>query len=150
MYLCSRKQPTNEHMDITINIKKGIDNILFGTPVEEVVALIGTADEVENIENAADEPTTVLRYNERGITLFFEGENPVLACVDLADEESTLFGEKVFDMDEPQIIALMIQNGYSEQDVDDEDWGERRVSFPEGNIDFYFDEGELVSIIFGA
>ena len=137
-------------MDITINIKKGIDNILFGTPVEEVVALIGTADEVENIENAADEPTTVLRYNERGITLFFEGENPVLACVDLADEESTLFGEKVFDMDEPQIIALMIQNGYSEQDVDDEDWGERRVSFPEGNIDFYFDEGELVSIIFGA
>lgn len=137
-------------MDTTINIKKGIDNILFGMPVEEVVALIGTADEVENIENAADEPTTVLRYNERGITLFFEGENPVLACTDLADEESTLFGEKLFDMDEPQIVALMLKNGYSEQDIDDEDWGERRVSFPEGNIDFYFDEGELVSIIFGA
>lgn len=137
-------------MDTTINIKKGIDNILFGMPVEEVVALIGTADEVENIENAADEPTTVLRYNERGITLFFEGENPVLACADLADEESTLFGEKVFDMDESQIVALMLKNGYSEQDIDDEDWGERRVSFPEGNIDFYFDEGELVSIILGA
>lgn len=137
-------------MDTTINIKKGIDNILFGMPVEKVVALIGTADEVENIENAADEPTTVLRYNERGITLFFEGENPVLACADLTDEESTLFGEKVFDMDEPQIVALMLKNGYSEQDIDDEDWGERRVSFPEGNIDFYFDEGELVSIILGA
>ena len=45
---------------------------------------------------------------------------------------------------------MMVKNNYTEQDVDEEDWGERRVSFPEGNIDFYFDERELVSIIMGA
>ena len=137
-------------MDTTIIIKQGIGTIRFGMPVEEVVALLGTADEVENIENAADEPTTVLRYNEQGIVLFCEGENPVLACIDLANEDSTLFGEKVFDMEESQLAALMAKHHYKEQDIDDEDWGERRVSFPEGNIDFYFDEGELVSITFGA
>ena len=137
-------------MNLTINIKQGLGDIRFQMPVEEIVALLGNADEVENIDNAADEPTTVLRYNNQGITLFFEGENPVLACIDICNEDSKLFGEEVFDMTERQIVELMVKNNYTEQDVDEEDWGERRISFPEGNIDFYFDEGELVSIILGA
>lgn len=137
-------------MDMTIKIKQGLGDIRFQMPVEEVVALLGTADEVENTDNAADEPTTVLRYNDCGLTLFFEGENPVLSCIDTCDEESILLGKKVFEMDEQAIVQLMVGSGYKEQDIDDEDWGERRVSFPEGNIDFYFDEGELVSIILGA
>ena len=137
-------------MNLEIKIKEGIGDILFHMPVEEVVAKMGTADEVENIDNAADEPTTVLHYNDLGITLFFEGENPELACVDIDNENCILFGKKVFDMDERSLVNLMVSNDYAEQDVDEEDWGERRVSFPQGNIDFYFDEGELVSVILGA
>lgn len=136
-------------MNLTINIKQGLGDVRFNMPVEEVVALLGNADEVENIDNAADEPTTVLRYNNHGITLFFEGENPVLACIDVSNEECTLFDKRIFDMNERQLVELMVANKYLEQDVDEEEWGERRVSFPEGNIDFFFDEGELVSIILG-
>lgn len=136
-------------MNLTINIKQGLGDVRFNMPVEEVVALLGNADEVENIDNAADEPTTVLRYNKHGITLFFEGENPVLACIDVSNEECTLFDKRIFDMNERQLVELMVANKYLEQDVDEEEWGERRVSFPEGNIDFFFDEGELVSIIIG-
>ncbi len=137
-------------MKLNINIKQGIGDIRFHMPIEEVVALLGTADEVENIDNAADEPTTVLHYLDLGLTLFFEDENPQLACIDIANEECTLFDKEVFDLDERQIVELMVKNNYTEQDVDEEDWGERRVSFPEGDIDFYFDEDELVSIILGA
>ena len=136
-------------MNLTINIKQGLGDVRFNMPVEEVVALLGHADEVENIDNAADEPTTVLRYNNHGITLFFEGENPVLACIDVSNEECTLFDKRIFNMNERQLVELMVANKYLEQDVDEEEWGERRVSFPEGNIDFFFDEGELVSIIIG-
>ncbi len=136
-------------MNLTINIKQGLGDVRFNMPVEEVVTLLGNADEVENIDNAADEPTTVLRYNNHGITLFFEGENPVLACIDVSNEECTLFDKRIFDMNERQLVELMVANKYLEQDVDEEEWGERRVSFPEGNIDFFFDEGELVSIIIG-
>lgn len=136
-------------MNLTINIKQGLGDVRFNMPVEEVVALLGSADDVENIDNAADEPTTVLRYNNHGITLFFEGENPVLACIDVSNEECTLFDKRIFDMNERQLVELMVANKYLEQDVDEEEWGERRVSFPEGNIDFFFDEGELVSIIIG-
>ena len=137
-------------MDLTIRIKEGVGEIKFGMPVEEIVKLLGTADELENIDNAADESTTVLRYNDDGLTLFCEGENPTLACIDVANEDSTLFGEKVFDLDERGLVNLMVKNNITEQDVDEEDWGERRVTFNEGNIDFYYDNGELVSIILGA
>lgn len=136
-------------MDLNIIIKQGIGDLKFHMPVEETVALLGTADEVENIDNAADEPTTVLHYNNLGLTLFFEGENPTLACIDTCNEETTLFSTNIFDLEERDIVKVMVQNNYTEQDADEEDWGERRISFPEGNIDFYFDEGELVSIILG-
>ncbi len=119
-------------------------------PVEEIITVFGNADEVEEIDNAADEPTTVLHYNELGITLFCEDENPMLACIDVDNEDCTLFGKKVFDMTERDIVKLMVSNNYTEQDADEEDWGERRISFPEANIDFYFDKGELTSIILGA
>ena len=117
-------------------------------PVEEVVSLIGNTTEVENIDNAEGESTTVLRYGD-DMTLFFEGENPVLACIDIADEEATLFGKEVFDLNEKALVQLMVANNYFEQDVENEDWGERRVTFGEGSIDFFFDDGELVSIILG-
>ena len=137
-------------MNLDINIRKGIGTIVFGMPVEEIVKALGPADEVENIDNAADESTTVLRYKGPGLTLFCERENPTLACIDVTNENCTLFGEKVFELTERALVTLMVKNGYTEQDVDEEDWGERRVTFNEGNIDFYFDDGEMVSIILGA
>ena len=30
-----------------------------------------------------------------------------------------------------------------------ESWGERRVTFIEGNIDFFFENDELMSVVFG-
>lgn len=137
-------------MDLTIQVRKGLGDLKFGMPVEEIVKMMGIADEVENIDNAADESTTVLRYNDEGLTLFCEGENPTLACIDVSNEDCTLFGEKVFDLDERSLVSLMVKNNITEQDVDEEDWGERRVTFNEGNIDFYYDNGEMVSIILGA
>ena len=77
-------------MEYTINIKEGLGDVRFGMPVEEVVVLLGEAEEVESMENAADEPTTILHYNDGLLTLFFEGENPVLQCIDISDEDATL------------------------------------------------------------
>lgn len=135
-------------MNKEIHIRKGYGDIRFDMPVEEVVAILGPADEVEAIENAIDETTTVLRYGD-GLTLFFEGGSPILSCMDIAEEGATLLGKEVFHLGEKEIVALMVSNNYFEQDVDNEDWGERRVSFNEGNIDFYLEDDELVSISIG-
>ena len=137
-------------MDYIINIKRGLGDITFGMPVEEVVALLGEAEEVECMENAADETTTILHYNDGDITLFFEGENPTLECIDLSAETATLFGEKIFDKGEKEIVQLMVKNNYFEQDADEEAWGERRISFGEGNIDFFFEDDELLAVVYGS
>lgn len=136
-------------MKFNIEIKKGLGDILFDMPVEKVVSILGESTEVESIENAADEATTVLHYEDDGITLFFEGENPTLQCIDISCEDATLFDENVFDMTEKEIVQLLVKNNYFEQDIENEDWGERRVSFNEGNIDFFFDNEELQSVVFG-
>ena len=135
-------------MNTTIHIKQGLGDIKFDMPIEEVVALWGEANDVENIDNAADESTTVLIYND-GTTLFFEGTEPILSCIDSSNEDLTLFGKEIFDLDEQEIVRLMVENNYFEQDVDTEDWGERRISFNEANIDFYFEDGYLVSVLLG-
>lgn len=135
-------------MNKEIKIKQGYGSVLFDMPIEEVVAILGEADEVEAIQNATDETTTVLRYGDN-LTLFFEGDNPTLSCIDVTDESATLWGKEVFDLVEQEIVELMIDNKYFEQDVDNEEWGERRVTFNEGNIDFYFEDNELMSISIG-
>lgn len=117
-------------------------------PVEKVVELLGDPSQVETIDNAADETTTVLRY-EDSLTLFFEGDSPILSCIDITNEEATLFGKNIFDLGEKDIVRLMVDNNYLEQDVDNEEWGERRVTFNEGNIDFYLEDDELMSVIIG-
>ena len=112
-------------MEMNIELKKGIGTIQFGMPVEEIVATLGTADEVESIDN------------------------PALSCIDVANDDCTLFGEPVFDLDERAIVRLMVSHDITEEDADEEDWGERRITFPQANVDFYFDQGDLVSIILG-
>ncbi len=136
-------------MELDIQIKKGLGNILFGMPVEEVVALLGEPTQVESLDNAADETTTVLHYEDDGLSLFFEGDNPTLQCIDLSNTDATLFGAEIFDMTEAEIVQLMISHNYVEQDIENEDWGERRITFNEGNIDFYLDQNDLLSIIWG-
>lgn len=136
-------------MDLTIKIKEGLGDMRFDMPIEKIHTLMGEASEVENIYNAADEPTTVLHYNNDGITLFFEGEEPTLQCIDVSNEDCTLFDADIFNLSEKEIVKLVVEHKYLEQDVDTEDWGEKRVSFNDANIDFYFNKGELVSVILG-
>lgn len=149
-YLCSAKQNRQEYMQLTINLKEGVGDLRFGMPVESVVALLGVADRVDTIDNATNETTTIMEYDDLEMTLFFEEENPVLASIGLRNEEASLMGQHVFELDEAAIVDLMAKAGYTETDCDDEDWGERRVSFPQANADLFFDAGELMSIDLGA
>jgi hypothetical protein len=43
----------------------------------------------------------------------------------------------------------MVANKYYSEDIENESWGERRISFPEANIDFFFEDNSLTTITFG-
>lgn len=136
-------------MPLSLRPHEGINDLSFGSSVADIIAHLGEPDSTEQIDNAADIPTTLLRYNSMGVSIFCEGEEPRMACVDIDSMDATLFGEALFTLDERAIVRLMVEHDYVEQDADNEAWGERRISFPQANIDFYLDDGALVSIIMG-
>lgn len=64
--------------------------------------------------------------------------------------EISLFGEKVFELSENEIIDLMKKNGYNDIDTDIEENGEKRLSFEDGMIDFFFDDDSLLAVNWGV
>ena len=136
-------------MDFTIELKKGIGNLMFDMTLDKVKQILGEPTEMETIDNGMEEETLVLHYDDQNLTLFFEGETKLLDCIDTDNEETILFGQKIYTMDEKEIAQLMISNNYFAEDIETESWGERRVTFIEGNIDFFFEKDELMSVVFG-
>lgn len=136
-------------MDFTIELKKGIGNLMFDMALEDVKQILGEPTEMETIDNGMEEETLVLHYDDQNLTLFFEGETKLLNCIDTDNEDTILFGQKIYTLTEKEIAQLMIANNYFAEDIETESWGERRVTFIEGNIDFFFENDELMSVVFG-
>jgi hypothetical protein len=61
-----------------------------------------------------------------------------------------MFSLHIFKLKETQIIDLMKQNGFSFSDSEQQEWGEKRISFDDAGLDCYFENGKLVSINFGV
>ncbi|GAP44481.1 hypothetical protein TBC1_12289 [Lentimicrobium saccharophilum] len=140
-------------MKMEILLLEGLNELKFGDSPQTVENTLGKPLEVENLGDEADEDldTILWNYDKEGLTVFFEGKNNhVLSCFETDNEEVTLFGKKIFGLNEQEITALMKENGLSQIDSDEEEWGERRVSFDEGLIDFYFQDGKLVTVNWGV
>ncbi len=136
-----------------ILLLEGLNELKFGDTPQTVENTLGKPLEIENLGDEADEDldTILWNYDKEGLTVFFEGKNNhVLSCFETDNEEVTLFGKKIFGLNEQEITALMKENGLSQIDSDEEEWGERRVSFDEGLIDFYFQDGKLVTVNWGV
>ena len=131
--------------------KAGFGQINFGDVSEKVIALLGPPEDIENIEDVDGFNTVVLYYWEQGITVFFEGkEKSVVSCIETENPDSVMFGKTIFDMTEKDIIALMKEKGYEVEEVETETTGERRVSYDDAMIDFFFSEGDLIAVNWGV
>lgn len=138
---------------LEIGLLDGLDELKFGDNPETVKNLLGEPGEVEDIGEEVDKEldTILWSYDELGLTVFFEGKNNhVLSCFETDNEETTLFGKKIFTLDEKQIIELMKENELTLMDAEEEEWGEKRVSFDEALIDFYFQNNKLVTVNWGV
>lgn len=136
-------------MNYQINILQGLGEVKFGMAPEETTEFLGKTDEMEEIDNGFGDSITVLHFHEHGVTLFFDSLSRKLSCIAVENEAATLFGENIFHKSEQEIVRLLVDNGFYEQDIETEAWGERRVSFGDGNIDLFFSENKLQSVTFG-
>ncbi|MFC2107710.1 hypothetical protein ACFLRY_05195, partial [Bacteroidota bacterium] len=88
---------------------------------------------------------------EKGIAIFMEGvEKSVLACFETVNEACTLYGEKVFEMDEKAITDLMSTKGFEIAETEMEEDNIKRVSYDDAMTDFFFDGKELAAVNWGV
>lgn|SRR5574343_386528 len=135
-----------------IRILSGFSGLNFGQSVTEAKELFGAPEEEEELnDEILNASSCVFHYWENGFSLFFDNfNNKVFNSVEVDNPETVLFGKKIFSLKEKELIELLAQNGYKLTDSENHDWGEKRISFDEANLDFYFQNGKLVSVNFGA
>ena len=135
-------------LTLEIKPKIGFGEIEFCGTKEKLISFLGEAEEIEE-DDALN--TVILNYWSKGITVFFEGvENSVIACFEIDNPEAILFGKRIFDLDKKEIIELMKENGFTEIDTEIEEEGEKRLSFDEALIDFFFEDDVLAAINWGV
>lgn len=133
-----------------IILKEGFGELRFGMQINQVINLIGNPSEVEEIGEDLEMPATVLYYEEKGLSLFFENlDQERLSCINIETEDILLFGKQIFGKTSKEIVELMRENQIFEQTMDKEEWGEERISYEEYAIDFFFLDDKLNSVTLG-
>ena len=137
-------------MENEIILKEGFGELRFGMQINQVINLIGNPSEVEEIGEDLEMPATVLYYEEKGLSLFFENlDQEKLSCINIETEDILLFGKQIFGKTSKEIVELMRENKIFEQTMDKEEWGEERISYEEYAIDFFFLDDKLNSVTLG-
>ena len=138
--------------DFTIQPLKGYGEIPFGMTLDETVKLLGMPDFYEELSDMEETGNRSIfyEYEELETNIYFEGvTKSVVACFETENEEATLYGEKVFDLNKEAIIVLMEEHGFKELEEENED-EELRVSFEDGLIDFFFEDDMLTAVSWGV
>lgn len=142
-------------LSLEIKPLKGFGELQFGMTSKEVISILGTPDDEELVKGEDEEGDILIyHFDEQDISVFFEGdEEKLLVNVETGNPEAELFGKKIFDMSEAEIIAMMAEKGYTDIDTetleDDDSDKEKRVSFDEAMTDLFFGEEGLTAISWG-
>jgi len=139
---------------IDIKLKSGINDVGFGSSMDDIRSFIGNPDHVEDLqEEEIDEDlhTVLWDYDQEKITVFFEGEEDLIfSCIETSHPETFLFDKRIFDLSKDEIMKLMNDNSFTEIEMGQEEWGEQRISFDDALIDFYFENNRLSSVNWGV
>lgn len=135
-----------------IKLLNGFCNLSFGQSVMEARVIFGAPNEEETLDDELLKASSfVMHYWDRGFSLFFDNhKNRVFNSVEVDHPETILFNEKIFSLKEYELIALLKLNKFSLTDTENHEWGEKRISFDEANLDCYFQNEKLVSVNFGV
>ena len=125
----------------------GFSKLLFGASMADAVDAFGHPEETGLLDELEDSKSVVWHYWENGFTLFFEAQHQqIFNCVEIDNTGALLWGHRVFESNEKQIIELFKKKGILKYEKELHEWGEKRLSFDEAHIDFYFEKNKLNSI----
>lgn len=138
--------------NFTIEPLKGYGEIPFGMTLDEAVKMLGMPNFYEELNDMEETENRSIyyEYDDLQTNIYFEGiTKSVVACFETENENATLYGKKVFDLDQKAVIEMMKAKGFSELEQETED-GELRISFEDALIDFFFDEEGMTAVSWGV
>ena len=129
----------------------GINDLTFGALPTEIIKQFGEPEEIEELnDELLDDHVLVYHYWESGISFFFSTQrNNIFSSIETDNKNATLFGEKIFELSENDVITVFKKNNISVSEKEQHEWGEKRISFDAINMDMYFTNGKLNSINYG-
>lgn len=129
---------------------KGLSKLKFGCSTEDAKKYFGEPEDIDVMDDLEDAKSTVWHYWDQGFSLFFDhNNNNEFCCVEIDNTTALLWDIEIFQLDENEIIALFKTHSFDLFETEMHEWGEKRLSFDDANIDFYFNKGKLVSVNFG-
>ncbi|MEI6576627.1 MAG: hypothetical protein WCO63_10660 [Bacteroidota bacterium] len=137
---------------LDIKPKSGLGPLTFGSEYNTLIEYLGKPEDLETLEDEDEFSTLVLNYWDHRITVFLEGiEKQTISCFEIENDKALLYGHWAFNLKEEDVVRIMQEAGFSQLDIADEEWGERRVSFEDAMTDFFFDkEDKLISVNWGV
>jgi hypothetical protein len=148
--MSTNQQPSSTEENEII-LGTGMGPLRFGATMDEVRALMGEPEEIEESEEEDEFEHQAWNYLEEGYSLYFDREDDYrLSCIETDHPGMRLFGELIHGQSPEQIQELMRKHGLEASEVEKMDTGETRVSYEKEMIDLYFDEDELQFVNFGV
>jgi hypothetical protein len=134
-----------------IKLGIGIGEIKFGSTMEEIEEYMGEPEEIEESDETDEFEHKAWNYWEEGFSFYFDHEDDYrLSCIETANPAVTLWGKKVFEMDQEQIQDLFHGHGLEKPEIEKMETGETRLSYEKDMIDLYFEDDKLIAINFGV
>jgi hypothetical protein len=135
------------NFEITPN--KGYGDIKFGMDMDKLSQIVGEPEEIVSFDDE-ELSIVVLHYWNMGFSVFMDGiTRQVVAGIELDNLESKLFGQNFIGKSEKEIVELLKVNGHTKYEVENEDV-DKRYSYDEGMMDFFFVDGKLEYMNFGV
>jgi hypothetical protein len=129
-----------------ILLGKGLDDLPFGASQCEVEAILGKAEETDELDMHG-EKSVAWHYWNIGLSLNFdESLDYRLSSIDIAAPEVELFGEALIGKNREYVKKFLDQQniGESENEV------QRGLIYPDANLSLWFNGGDLEEIQWGV
>ncbi len=129
-----------------ILLGKGLDDLPFGASQGDVEAVLGKAEEEDELDMRG-EKSVAWHYWNVGISVNFdEGQEYRLSSIDVAAPEVELFGEALIGRSREDVKKFLDQQdiGVSEDEV------QRGLIYPDANLSLWFNGGDLEEIQWGV
>lgn len=133
-----------------INPNEGYGDIKFGMDMDKLAEIVGEPEEIISFDDDEELSIVILHYWEKGFSVFMDGiTRQVVAGIEFDNPGSTLYGVKIIGKSEDEIISFMKSNGHADYEIELEE-SDKRYSFDDGMMDFFFVKGKLEYMNFGV